>query len=70
MLSDLAAAVRSTSIEGQIMPGHRLRQKPTSKIKQIFRFVCFHFDYLRYEHTKTIGYIFIRIKCKTRKRSI
>jgi len=30
MLSDLAAVVRSTSIDGQIMPGHRLRQKASS----------------------------------------
>ncbi|CAF5097994.1 unnamed protein product, partial [Rotaria magnacalcarata] len=27
MLSDLAAAVRSSSKDGQAMPGHRLRQK-------------------------------------------
>lgn len=30
MLSDLAAAVRSTSKDGQVMPGHRLRQKASS----------------------------------------
>jgi hypothetical protein len=35
MLSDLAAVVKSTSIDGQIMPGHRLRQKASS----IFSFV-------------------------------
>jgi hypothetical protein len=30
MLSDLAAVVKSTSIDGQSMPGHRLREKASS----------------------------------------
>jgi len=30
MLSDFAAALKSTSADGQIMPGHRLRQKASS----------------------------------------
>jgi hypothetical protein len=30
MLSDFQAAVKSTSVDGQIMPGHRLRQKASS----------------------------------------
>ena len=33
MLSDLASVVRSTSKDGQIMPGHRLRQKASSMLK-------------------------------------
>jgi preprotein translocase subunit SecG len=32
MLSDLAAIVKSTSIDGQVMPGHRPRQKASSKL--------------------------------------
>ena len=31
MLSDLASVVKSTSIDGQVMPGHRPRQKASSK---------------------------------------
>jgi hypothetical protein len=33
MLSDLAAIVRSTSKDGEVMPGHRLRQKASSKLE-------------------------------------
>jgi hypothetical protein len=31
MFSDLASVVKSTSIDGQVMPGHRPRQKASSK---------------------------------------
>lgn len=36
-LSDLASVVRSTSRDGQAMPGHRTRQKASSKLKSKFK---------------------------------
>lgn len=38
-LGDLAAVVRSTSKDGQVMPGHRLRQKASCTLSFFYKYL-------------------------------